>query len=362
MARRPSSATRSSWPPPSTTSEVAVGALLRPPAPASSSGRPRSIAGGFDEGRQRQELAGLLHRRPATASASSSTSCTTGAIYTTALDRDGKQLWQTKVTDYVLHQGFGSSPARLRVAGDRVGRQQGRRRASPASTAPRARSSGSRSGRKLPNYASPIILNVAGRDQLLLTGCDLVTSLDPLTGKKLWEIKGSTDGVRDLHRHRRPAHLHQRRLSRRTTSSAVRADGSGKVAWENSTRVYVPSMLVHDGHLYAVHGRRRRPCAGSATPARKSGRAGSAARSAPRRCWSASTSSPPTKPGRTFIFKATPAGFDIVAENQLGDEVLATPAICGGRIYMRVAVQQQGPAPGDAVLPRQEGVATGGTP
>jgi hypothetical protein len=35
---------------------------------------------------------------------------------------------------------------------------------------------------KLPNYTSPIILSVAGGEQLLLTGCDLVTSLDPLTG------------------------------------------------------------------------------------------------------------------------------------------------------------------------------------
>jgi hypothetical protein len=33
------------------------------------------------------------------------------AIFTTALDLDGKQLWQTKITDYVLHQGYGSSPA-----------------------------------------------------------------------------------------------------------------------------------------------------------------------------------------------------------------------------------------------------------
>ena len=33
------------------------------------------------------------------------------AIYATALTRDGKQLWQTKITDYSLHQGFASSPA-----------------------------------------------------------------------------------------------------------------------------------------------------------------------------------------------------------------------------------------------------------
>ena len=32
----------------------------------------------------------------------------------------------------------------------------------------------------------------------------------------------------------------------------VNDDGSGTVEWENTTRVYVPSMLVKDNHLYAV--------------------------------------------------------------------------------------------------------------
>jgi outer membrane protein assembly factor BamB len=31
------------------------------------------------------------------------------AIYTTALDMKGNKLWQRKVTDYTMHQGFGSS-------------------------------------------------------------------------------------------------------------------------------------------------------------------------------------------------------------------------------------------------------------
>jgi hypothetical protein len=33
-----------------------------------------------------------------------------GAVHTSALDLDGKVLWQRKVCDYVTHQGFGSSP------------------------------------------------------------------------------------------------------------------------------------------------------------------------------------------------------------------------------------------------------------
>ncbi|MBC7819584.1 MAG: PQQ-binding-like beta-propeller repeat protein, partial [Planctomycetaceae bacterium] len=46
--------------------------------------------------------------------------------------------------------------------------------------------------------------------------------------------------------------------------------------------------------------------------------------------------------GQTFVFKATPAAFELVAENQLGEDVYSTPTICGGRIYMRVAQQVNG--------------------
>ena len=38
-----------------------------------------------------------------------------------------------------------------------------------------------------------------------------------------------------------------------------------------------------------------------------------------------------------FVFKADPTKFELVATNKLGDEALATPAIAGGQIFMRVA-------------------------
>ena len=33
---------------------------------------------------------------------------------------------------------------------------------------------------------------------------------------------------------------------------AVKADGSGNIPWSNGTKCYEQSMLLHDGHLYAV--------------------------------------------------------------------------------------------------------------
>jgi hypothetical protein len=46
--------------------------------------------------------------------------------------------------------------------------------------------------------------------------------------------------------------------------------------------------------------------------------------------------------GKCFLFKATPDSFQRVADNQLGDETMATPAICGSRIYMRTAETRDG--------------------
>jgi hypothetical protein len=193
---------------------------------------------------------------------------------------------------------------------------------------------------KTPNYASPIVLTVAGKDQLVFTGCDLVVGLDPMSGKKNWEIKGATtecvtstvtDGI----------HVFTSGGYPKNHVSAVRADGSGKVDWENTTRVYVPSLLVHDKHLFGIQD------AGMAT------------------CWNCEdgkevwknriagtfSSSPvlvgdnifaTNEAGKTYIFKASSSGFERVGENQLGDEVMATPAFCGNRMYTRVAFHEKG--------------------
>jgi hypothetical protein len=37
------------------------------------------------------------------------------------------------------------------------------------------------------------------------------------------------------------------------------------------------------------------------------------------------------------VFEATPKHFELLAQNQLGDEAYASPVICGSRIYLRVA-------------------------
>lgn len=261
------------------------------------------------------------------------------AIYATALTRDGKQVWQTKVTDYVLHQGFGSSPtvydSLVLVSADNKG---------TGVLAALERSTGKIVWKvdrpQMPNYASPIVLNTAGREQLFFIGCELVTSLDPRTGKKLWETKGATtecvtstvtDGKLMITSGGFPkGHV-----------AAIHADGSGKTAWENAVKVYVPSMIQRGGYLYAVQDTGIPVCWKFDTgkemwKGRLAGNFTASLVLVDDLLFAANES------GRTFIYKAQPESFELLAENQLGNDLMATPTICGGRIYMRVAFGEKG--------------------
>lgn len=257
-----------------------------------------------------------------------------GAIYTTALGLDGKQLWQTKISDFVTHQGFGSSPAVFQslvlVSTDNKGggviaaldRRDGKvvwRQSRP----------------NQPNYTSPAILQVAGREQTILAGCDHISSFDPLTGTRLWEIEGSTtecvgsivtDGTLVFASGGYPDKL----------TVAVRGDGSGTVAWKNNVQTYVPSMLVHDGYLYTVTDAGVAMCWEAATgderwKSRLGGTFNASLVLVGDRILAAN------QEGDVFIFKADPEKFELLAKNHLGEDVFATPTVCGGTIYLRVA-------------------------
>jgi outer membrane protein assembly factor BamB len=258
------------------------------------------------------------------------------AAWTTALDRKGGQLWQTKITDYQVHQGYGSSPA---IYGPLVIVSADNKQAGAVAGLDRVTGKivWKKTRPKVPNYSSPVILTVAGKDQLLFTGCNLVSSYDPLTGELNWETKGATtecvtstvtDGT----------HIFTSGGYPKNHISAVKADGSGTVAWENKARVYVPSLLCQGGHLFGILDAGVASCWNSSTGEELwKARLGGTFTSSP--VMAAGLIYATNESGNTYVFKASAKSFELVDENKLGDHVLATPTICGGRIYYRTAVQ-----------------------
>jgi outer membrane protein assembly factor BamB len=257
-----------------------------------------------------------------------------GAVHTSALDLGGKVLWQQRVSNFVTVRGFGSSPvvhgSIVLVAADH---KEGGKLAGLDTRTGRIVWQHDRPA--LQNYPSPALLHLDGRPQMVVAGCNLVASFEPATGKKLWEVPGSTettvttpvtDGRRIFITGGFP----------KSHVAAIRGDGSGEVEWQHGTGIYVPSLLVRDGHVYALLD------GGKAV------------------CWNATTgdelwrekvdkdmfASPvmagnriyvTSLAGVTSVFEATPQTFTLLAQNTLGDEAIASPAIAGNRLYLRHA-------------------------
>ena len=278
----------------------------------------------------------------------SSTACSDGQqIYATfshhnkveavALDMAGKIVWRQDVGAFLprlYEYGYAAAPTlykgTLIISGD-------------CDTVAWLKALDTKTGRfvwqqdrpQMLNWASPIIANLAGKEQLLLSGCERIASYDPATGKPLWSqpcLTIATCGtvVWD------DDTVYASGGYPKKETVAVKADGSGEIRWSNGVKCYEQSMLLHGDHLYAIDDGGIAYCWHA-----KSG----------REMWKSRLQGPVSaspvlvgdtifasnERGTTFIFKANPQRFESVGQNQLGEESFATPTVVDNRIYLRVA-------------------------
>jgi outer membrane protein assembly factor BamB len=182
-----------------------------------------------------------------------------GSDGTAALTSSGEVVWRAQLS-YESQHGGGGSPALYRdlliincdgnateafvVALDtRTGKERWRRdRRRPADQA----------------YTTPLVINAAGRDQLISVGAYRATSYDPLTGREIWRVSYD-DGFSNV-----PRPVFGNGLVFIATGFqqprviAVRPDGSGDVtrthvAWTLTRGApYTPSPVLVDNDLYVV--------------------------------------------------------------------------------------------------------------
>lgn len=262
------------------------------------------------------------------------------ALYVTATDLDGRIVWQTRVGGFKSQHGYGSSPVLYKglliVNGDSL---------KGGFVAALHRHNGKiawRVDRPTPgsngSYGTPIVATLAGRAQLLLTGMGEVRSYDPDSGRLLWSCSGPAEVTACT-----PAFNDSLVLATggypEKEILAIRADGKGDVSkshvlWRTNKGVsYVPSPIYHDGHFYVVSDNGIITCFEAETG---------------QRVWQnrleGDFSASPVlvggllyctnEAGKTFVVKIGHE-FEIVATNDLSDGGFATPAICGGQIFLR---------------------------
>ncbi len=254
------------------------------------------------------------------------------AVWGYALSLDGEPLWELQLGTFNSKFGYAPSPilhgSHVIFAGDNQG---------GGWIAAVHRESGDMVWRKprpaVSTYSSPVVANVGGRNQLLISGCHEVSSFDPATGDELWSCPGTTeatcgtmvwDGDLVFASGGYPG------------SQTICVDAStGQEVWSNGQKCYEQSLLSHDGHVYAVTNQGAY-CWEASTGAEKwRGRLEGKFSASPVLAGGHIYAS--NEGGTCYVIKADPSGFEQVAQNQLGQESFATPTICGGRIYLRVA-------------------------
>ncbi len=260
----------------------------------------------------------------------------------TALDLNGKQIWQKTVGPFnpkTYQYGYAPSPTLYRESVIISAEFDGE----SAITA-LDRQTGKQLWRtkrqNMITFSTPVVAHVAGKDQLLISGAQQVASYDPATGKPLWTTEGTTfatcgtmvwDGDVVIASGGYP----------KAETIAVKADGSGKVLWKNQQKCYEQSMLAHEGFVYALTGggviycwqvsdgkemwKQRLSGPVSSSPVLVGGHI----------YWA-------NEAGTWYVFKPNPEKFDLVAENQLGDEAFPSPAIAGNQLFIRTATRSGG--------------------
>jgi outer membrane protein assembly factor BamB len=264
---------------------------------------------------------------------------TPGVIVLTAVDFSGAIRWQIDVGNFISAHGFCSSPVLYKdfviLNGDHDG--QSYLVAFDKSTGQEVwrtqRAHGIRS------YVTPLIRNVAGRDQLLLSGSSHVAGFDLADGRQIWNVEGPTeqfvasmvfDGQRLMLAAGYPTHH----------VMAIRPDGLGDVtdthvAWhvDKYVRCYVPSPVLVGQQLFVADDRGTASSFDSVTGDRIwQGRLAGA--------FNASLTASPDKVffvARDGVTSVVEAGAElrVLSSNPLDEQCDASPAISQGRLYIR---------------------------
>ena len=263
---------------------------------------------------------------------------TPGKIIVAAYDLDGSEKWKTNVGDFVSAHGFNTCPVLFEdlviLNGDHDGnaylvaldRQSGRQRWR------------TRRENKTRSYVTPIIREIDGITQMILSGSLCIASYDPRNGKRHWIVDGPTEQfVASMVYDGKYVFATGGYPERHTL--AIRPGGKGNVtdthiAWRTTRgAAYVPSPIISGRYLLMVadsgiascfeartgkrHWMERLPGGHSPSPVSADGLVYFV-----------------SDRGVTTIIRPSET-FAVIAKNELGEPVSASPAISQGQIFLR---------------------------
>ncbi len=193
------------------------------------------------------------------------------------------------------------------------------------------------------SYTTPALLEHNGSTEIVVTGGDCVTGHDPATGRELWRANGLNPQNQPFYRIVASPVVREGLIYAPTRIKpliAFRAGGRGDISeshkvWSTENGPDVPTPVTDGKFFYIVRdngavfcldaktgqqiwgGERIRPGTYSASPVLADGKLYAT-----------------SEDGVTTVFSAG-AQFEVLAENELGEYTLSSPAISDGQIFIR---------------------------
>ncbi|QDU26505.1 outer membrane biogenesis protein BamB [Anatilimnocola aggregata] len=260
-----------------------------------------------------------------------------GSSLLAAVDFAGKIVWQQELADWqAFDVAIASSPilhrGQLLVLADRNQKKSSLTAYDPATGKQlweQKRTTGF-------THTTPVIVEVAGRAQLLVTASSELQGLDPANGEKLWWCKTPGDVTSPVF----ADGLIYTDSGRGGPGILVAADGQGDVAathvkWKlDQIPEGLSSPAIAAGHLYRLHNPGVLKCVNLATGTEQY---------ATRLNGVSVSSSPIVTPdgrlyfasaGKTFVVQSGPK-YELLATNDLGDASSSSAAASNGRLIFK---------------------------
>lgn len=267
-----------------------------------------------------------------------------GPMGTAALDLSGKILWRNADVMYPPVHGNGGSPAL--VKGNLIFSCDGERDpfviALDASTGKEKwRTPRNTTAKRNFSFSTPLVTTLDGVEQVISPGSGFIAGYNPATGQELWKVgygEGYSVVPRPLLAH---GNLYIGTGFDRAWIYAIKAKGlkgdctESHVLWKEAKGApHTPSLLMVGDELYAVSDAGIATCFDARTGKTNwSERLGGNFSSSPIAVGSLIYFM--NEAGTTFVVKADPKEFKIVARNDLGERLLASPAVIQGAIIIR---------------------------